>query len=306
VKQISRIGYDTAELQNQWCNIVASKLNAVEKLSRNSYVHATGLDEDDPPELWRYSTGRGEPPRELSKRQAVRENTLADQIRRYKPDFAGDPQTYRRFRERLSTPTLAKTVLALEKRFQDDAALERRLTKLLMLRKGYQLQRRGDTVGFNRTALPELTKRFPNNDDELAKHLAKLLGLRNKGLRQKLFSEANAARLLVMNWIDDPPGKNFVTRSFCFFSDRAMATLIHYLLFKEWLMPENGDTEQKRAQKLRKLDAQTTRIKKLYQRLRLRPAKPRAIRELKVRFGKVHFIYFGARRLRGKEIPATP
>jgi hypothetical protein len=85
-----------------------------------------------------------------------------------------------------------------------------------------------------------------------------------------------------------------------------MATLIHYLLFKEWLMPENGDTEQKRAQKLRKLDAQTTRIKKLYQRLRLRPAKPRAIRELKVRFGKVHFIYFGARRLRGKEIPATP
>jgi len=130
VQEDSLIAYDTAKLKSQWPDIVRSKLNAIEMLSRETYFNAKELRENDPPELWSYDVGRSPRPPDTTNPQA---DALAQQIRMYRPDFAGDPENYRKFRDWVGTPSLAETALALAKRFQNDAELAGHLANLLRL-----------------------------------------------------------------------------------------------------------------------------------------------------------------------------
>lgn len=229
------IQYDTAKLQSQWARIARSRLDSLKKIAQKSHSKALGLDKTDPPELWRYAVGHIEPPRELAKADAVRAKALAERIRRYVPYFAGDPETYQKFRERLGKPTLRETVLALANRAQDDPTF--------------------------------------------AKYLRKVLALHGRGDPQDKGWNCKDAEMLLMNWIEDPPSLKFLTRSFCFFSDLALAKLCYWLRWKKWLPLHQEATE-------------TQRVKKLYRRLGLIPAKPRAIRDLEFKHQELHFIPF--------------
>lgn len=229
------IQYDTAKLQSQWPRIARSRLDSLKRIAQKSHSKALGLDKTDPPELWRYAVGRIEPPRELAKADAVWAKALAERIRRYVPDFAGDPETYQKFRERLGKPTLRETVLALANRAQDDP--------------------------------------------KFAKHLRKLLALHDREDPQDQDCNDKEAEILLMNWIEDPPSAEFLIRSFCLFSDLALAKFCYWLRWKKWLPLHQEATE-------------IQRVKKFYQRLGLIPAKPRAIRDLEFKHDELHFIPF--------------
>lgn len=125
------------------------------------------------------------------------------------------------------------------------------------------------------------------NDSELAEWLAKLLDLHRRppittGEYHEARADANLTTyLLVHNWIQDPPGESWATASLCFFSDRAMAKLVYFLSLpparRQWLPLDKWETE-------------TERIGKLYERLELVPAKPRLVRDVKFKFGKIQYI----------------
>ncbi len=117
------------------------------------------------------------------------------------------------------------------------------------------------------------------DDAGLAKHLRKLLALYDQREPRRKNSAWQQAEFLIRNWIQEPPGPQWAIRSLCVFSDLAMAKLCHFCWKKQWLPPQY-------------LNSEPARIKKLYQRLGLVPAKPRAIRDLELRHGKLHYIPF--------------
>lgn len=232
----SVIQYNTASLKRQRPAIVKSRLAAFQKLALSSYTKATGLNENDPPELWRYVVGQ-RPTTDLTKDEDAK--ALADSIGSSYPQFMGHPENYKQFREELGKPTLRETIQSLAARVREDA--------------------------------------------ELANHLSKLLDIYKKGPIPHEESEHDGPDKttcwLIDNWIEDPPSNKFLIKSLCFYSDLALAKLIFFWGNGQtkWLPPE-------------KVESETSRIKKLYHRLGLVPARPRAIRDVKFQFGQFHFI----------------
>jgi hypothetical protein len=236
-----QIQYNTTKLKTQWNIIAKSQLDAIRKIISEPYLQATGLNENDPPELWRFAIGHTERMPGLTKEEAKRAKAIAENIRQVDAEFVGDPKTYQQFKRDLGTPTLHKTVWSLAERIHDDETLAQYLSKLL------DIYKRG------RISLNECDQARTDND--------------------------NTIRLLLQKWIQEPFGN--ITGSLAFFSDRAMAKLVYYLARKIEL-----DTSRE--------EAEIWRVKKLYQRLELIPARPRAIRDIKFRLGKLHFIPFKA------------
>jgi hypothetical protein len=232
-----RIQYDTAKLNSQWLTIAKSRLEAFRKIFGQSYFKATGLNENDPPELWRFAVGlRGAS--DLTEDNRARE--LADSLGSLDPQFMGHPDNYKQFREALGKPTLRDTVLSLAQRVPDDAELSSHLSKLLMLYKQGPIP----PEKFERAGADKTT------------------------------------RFLIEYWIEDPPSDRFLWKSLCFYSDRPMAKLIYFLKGsrpKKWLPCD-------------KVESEAARIKKLYQRLGLVPARPRAIRDIMFKRDQLCFV----------------
>ena len=232
----SAIQYDTASLKRQRPAIVKSRLAAFQKLALSSHTKATGLNENDPPELWRYVVGQ-RPATDLTENGDAK--VLADYIGSIYPQFMGHPKKYQQFREELGKPTLRETIQSLAARVQEDA--------------------------------------------ELAKHLSKLLDIYKQGPIPHEESEHagpdKTTCWLIENWIEDPPSDKFLIKSLCFYSDLALAKLALF-----W---RNGKTKWPLPDKV---ERETSRIKKLYARLGLVPARPRAIRDVNIQRDQLHFI----------------
>ncbi len=135
-----------------------------------------------------------------------------------------------------------------------------------------------------RESVLSLAKRI-EDDAALAKHLATLLKIFERGPLTKSDYDFNRAdqdpsvRLLVEHWIQDPARKNFLWESLCFCSDLAMAKLV-YAKTKGMELPP------------RLLTKEPERIRKLYGRLGLIPARPRIIKDVDLKGGKVRWVCF--------------
>jgi hypothetical protein len=122
----------------------------------------------------------------------------------------------------------------------------------------------------------------------LAKHIATLLRLYQRGpltqadFKAKSKFEDNSTRILVQHWIQDPPGERWTIASLCFYSDLALAKMVYFLARKKWLPEDPLKREAKRIEKLRNV-------------LGLVPARPRIIRDIEFKFGKVHYHPIAAR-----------
>jgi len=120
------------------------------------------------------------------------------------------------------------------------------------------------------------------SDDELAKHLSTLLRLHAQGPIAPV--DEVTKLLLIEHWLDDPLTSNWATASLCFFSDQAIAKMVHWLQYHRWL-------------RLHQIETETERIRKIYHDdLGLVSAKPRIIRDVQRTSGKFHFIAFKAAR----------
>jgi hypothetical protein len=124
---------DTAELKVQWSIIAKSRMDAMKKITRTNYHKVTGLDENDPPELWRFAVSFSERQPDLTRNKNIK--NLSEHFRQIDPQFAGRPEDYQKFRDSLGTPALRDTILALANRAKDDAQLAEWLTKLLAIHK---------------------------------------------------------------------------------------------------------------------------------------------------------------------------
>jgi hypothetical protein len=129
------------------------------------------------------------------------------------------------------------------------------------------------------------------DDAQLSGWLKKLLKLwkrpqitADKYERASKLDDKTAA-LLLEHWIQDPPRNNWAKASLCFYSDRAMAKLLYFVT-----QPE-GRREPLR---LDKEAPETERIKKIYQRMGLVPAKHRLIKEVQFKDGKAYPIFCAA------------
>ena len=244
------IQYDAAKLARQWPIIAKSRLDALKKVFGHPRAEVLGLSKDDPPELWQFVIGRSERRPEFTKVEKEKAKAIAERVRQLDPEITVTQETDKEFRDNLGTPTLRETAQRLAYRLQDD--------------------------------------------NELAKHLAKLLALyKRKPVTQKdddqnaIHAGDATSRLLIWNWIQDPPRENWAIASFCFFSDRAMAKMIYYLRKKQWMPAELQNKEPER-------------IRKLYGSLGLTPARPRAIKDVEFRAGKIHFVLFKTATPKGR------
>jgi len=128
------------------------------------------------------------------------------------------------------------------------------------------------------------------DDAVLAKHLTTLLKIYKRGSLTETDYNDNRAdsvkttRILIERWIQMPLGEKWVIASLCFFSDLAMAKLVYYMANNKtkWL-PET------------RLNKEPERIRKLYESLGLIPAKPRVIKDIDFKGGKVHWTFFKKR-----------
>jgi hypothetical protein len=124
---------------------------------------------------------------------------------------------------------------------------------------------------------------------ELAGHLSKLLKLYHRPpITRAEYDDARKdsdpkTGFLLRNWIQDPPRENWMKESLCVYSHRAMAKLVHFYSQKE---------EPRTRLALHQEETEAERIKKIYQRMDLIPAKVRLIRDVKFEHGKVYFAFF--------------
>lgn len=200
---------------------------------------------NDPPELWRFAVGRSEPVETLTRKEKEKAKAIADRLRQFDPHFAvTTPETYNQFRATLGTPKLRATVQSLANQIEDDAVLARHLATLLKIHKRRPLTK----ADYNDSRA--------DND--------------------------RRTRFLIEHWIQEPLRENWAIASLCFFSDLAMAKLIHLILMKRPLPPTL-------------LTKEPERIRKSYESLGLIPAKPRAIKDIDFEAGKFSFVPFKKR-----------
>ncbi|MBI2925554.1 MAG: hypothetical protein HYY24_07610 [Verrucomicrobia bacterium] len=244
------IQYDTAELERQWPAIVQSQLNAMRRIISDAYCRAAGLSLDDPPELWRFVLAQSEQSPPLTKKEEKQAQRLAPRLRQLDPQFVGDLAAHQRLRDSLRSLTLRETALSLANRTTDDA--------------------------------------------KLANHLATLLKIYSRGsltqadLNSNRADQNNTTRILIQHWIQDPtretwvqgPPREWAIASLCFYSDLAMAKAVY------WLAKPSGRREWLPATRLNK---EPERIRKLYGKLGLIPAKHRVIKDIKFEAGKIRF-----------------
>ena len=171
-------------------------------------------------------------------RRNKKAKALFQHLRQFDPQFAGDPEAAHSFRSRLGQPSLRETAAALVQSAQTDAELAEQLSKLIAI-----------------------NEHGPISNAEF----------------ERLSPDANDAKLLFLNWIQEPFGN--IPGSLAFFSDRAMAKMVHFLRCEGWL-------------KLEREDIEPDRIRKLYRGLGLVPARPRAIRDVRWKNGVLHFVLF--------------
>src|SRR5262245_7001847 len=107
------------------------------------------------------------------------------------------------------------------------------------------------------------------DEDTLLKHLATVQRIAKRGvLTEADFNRRGidgSTQILIGHWINLPLEGAWATDNLCFFSNRAMAKLLYFLRHKRWLLPAHLEKEKER-------------IKKIYRRLGLIPARPRLIR----------------------------
>jgi hypothetical protein len=153
-----------------------------------------------------------------------------------------DAEHYTQFRTTLGKPTLGETIQSLAPKAKDDDELAGWLSKL--------------RASYSRPPITRVEYDQARKDSD------------------------QTTRLLIWNWIQDPPLRdNWATASLCFCSDRAMAKLIYFIRHNKWLPAEL-------------LNKEPERISKLYRSLGLIPAKPRAIKDVDFEGGKIHWIPF--------------
>lgn len=218
-------------------------MKAFQHVIADAYIRTLGLNLDDPPELWRFAFGKSEPLTPLTDEEKKKAKGIADRLRQLDPQFTVAPETYEQFKAELGTPTLCEAIQSLTNN--------------------------------------------NNSGDELAKRLSKLVALYNQPpMTREEYDQARkdsdlTTRLLIENWIQDPPGKNWPYDSFCYFSDRALAKMIYYIRnrYEKWLPTELRDKERER-------------IAKAYRSLGLKPASPRVIKDIGLKSGKIDWIIF--------------
>lgn len=144
------IQFCATELKTQWEAIAKSRMTALDKIFGKRYSKVTGLDENDPQELFRFAVGFTEQPPDLTQDKTAQK--FAEEFQRVDPQFAGSPETEQLFRKWLGTPTLRETTLALANRSQDDAELAGWLTKLVgMYHRGRIAQAELETSNYDKT-----------------------------------------------------------------------------------------------------------------------------------------------------------
>lgn len=164
----------------------------------------------------------------------------ADELLYLDVEFTTTPDHYKKFVTELGKPSLRQTLLHLTQRAENDSWLKKQLETLLRIH---------------------------------------ALGAIKRDQIEQALSFDRIDRVLIQNWIEHPPSPSFMKRSLCFFSDRAIAKMVHFIAHHKWL-------------DVSCLDAETARIKKLYQRLGLRPARPRAIKDVEWKFKKLFYTPF--------------
>ena len=195
MKQDIIIQYDTAKLKEQHDIICASRMKAFQKVIGDAYVRTLVLKQDDPPELWRFAFGKCGSLTPLTHKEKQMAKGISARLRQLDPQATGTPETYEQFKAARGTPTFRETVQSLTHN--------------------------------------------ASGGDELAKRLSKLIGLHNlPPMTREEYDQARqdsdlTTRLLIQNWIQDPPGKNWPYDSFCYFSDRALAKVLYYISRKE-------------------------------------------------------------------------
>lgn len=242
-----QIKYDKTQLAKQWNKIVKSQYEAHARLVRMTHRESSGLTPNDPPEIWRYVIGRSQQPPRLNKADMKTAERLIARARQIDPKFRiTSPGSHKEFRAKLGMPSLRESAQHMAERIRDDSKLAKHLSRLLSFHH---------------------KKPITQNQRERAQS-----------------TEDKEKRILVMNWIQDPPGENWATASFCFFSDLALAKFTYYLVNKcrKW-MP------------LHQQDLKTQQIKKIYQRLGLVPARPRIFKDVRLVSGTVHFLPYSKR-----------
>ena len=206
-----------AKLQRQWPEIAASRLKAITRIISESYVKATGLAENDPPELWQFALGKSEPRMDpVTEAGLNRQKEIGDRIRQYAPAYDAD-KTYEADQKVLrafGAPTFRQTVQRLSARIEDETELARCLSTL------FKLNRQSP---FTRAKYDEAARTF----DKLT-------------------------RFLLLNWIQDPQRDDWVRASLCFYSDRAMTNLVYYHEHKKALPAQLLTKEPERIRKLYK------------------------------------------------------
>jgi len=211
MKQEPTIQYNTAKLKAQWDKIAKSQMHAIRVLTLRSSVRTRGLSENDPPELWKYVVSRSAQPR-----LGERATALAKRFRQLDPQFVGNPENVRLFRERLGKPTFRETVQALSDRIEDDAELVRHLSKLLKL--------------YKRVPAPKgrNDKDWPADEDR-------------------------AAHYITRNWIRGRVEEPLLCDSLCFFSDLAIAKLVYFQDHQKWLPRDASHLTKTEPERIAKL-----------------------------------------------------
>lgn len=138
-----------------------------------------------------------------------------------------------------------------------------------------------------RETVQSLTEHMAD-DAVLAKHLATLLKLFKRGPLTNADYDSNRAdvkdrttRILIHHWIQDPPRENWAIAGLCFCSDLAIAKLVYFMANRttKWLPPTL-------------LNKEPERIRKVFRGLGLIPARPRIIKDIDFKAGKIHWIPF--------------
>lgn len=119
-----------------------------------------------------------------------------------------------------------------------------------------------------------------HDPEELARNLNTLLRIHSRGHLSEDDYKENVSldeRILVENWIQYPLRRNWAIGSLCFFSELALAKIIYRLKKKTWLPPTL-------------LTKEPERIRKLRDALGLIRAKPRVIKDIELKAGKIRWI----------------
>lgn len=240
MKKEITVEYITADLERQCPEIKESCDRAIQKIVVTAIRKITGLSLSDPPELWPYAFSRIEP-------------SVWDR-----------PQE----------PTLwltADYLLQIALRFLPGVETQEQLVAAI---------RKTTFKGINHSL--SLTAR---SDAEFADWLSKLTKLYKRPpiarseIERELEDYDKSTKILLQHWIECTRSENWIMKSLCFFSDRAMAKFVFYLARRH---SAKGHSAKGRKQwlPLGRLNQEPERIRKLCSTLGLVNAQKRWIKDV--------------------------